>query len=78
MREAEWILRNSSRRRERPSIRWRGEIKKFGGKEWTQTAQDWSRWRSMGEAFVLLAAVDDDDGECEQWFGQKASVGRAL
>lgn len=52
-RATEWTPRDGSRSRGRPLVRWRDEIRKFAGKEWTREAQDRSGWKAMGEAFVL-------------------------
>lgn len=47
-----WCPQNIKRRRGRPKIRWRDEIKQVAGSEWETVAQDRIIWKNMEETFV--------------------------
>lgn len=53
IRLTEWLPRDCRQNRGRPKIRWRVELRKFWGKEWTLHTGNRNSWKSLGEAFVL-------------------------
>ncbi|KAI5635397.1 hypothetical protein NE865_11866 [Phthorimaea operculella] len=54
----EWRPWDQKRPRGRPQMRWKDDIKKVAGSNWTLTAQNREKWRSLKEAYTKTL-VDD-------------------
>jgi Reverse transcriptase (RNA-dependent DNA polymerase) len=52
LRIIQWRPRETKRSVGRPPLRWIDDIKQIAGKHWHQTAQDRSKWKELGKAYV--------------------------
>lgn len=53
----EWYPRNGKRSKGRQTKRWEDDLKTVAGPQWTRTARDRQKWKSLEEAFVGRQAV---------------------